>query len=110
MNDVKLIGRLTADPELRYTTDEKPRATFSLAVDRPHTKDKTDFPRIVVFGNLAETVARYLTKGRMVAVDGSVQTGSYTNRDGQKVYTTDIVADSVEFLDKPKQDNGWGDL
>lgn len=105
MNSVVLIGRLTRDPELRYTTSQMAVATFSLAIDRPVRAGKereTDFPRITVFGKQAENCEKYLAKGRMAAVQGRLQTGSYTNKDGAKVYTTDVVADRVEFLE-------WGD-
>ena len=105
MNSVALIGRLTRDPEIRYTGDQMAIATFSIAIDRPPRRDgtrETDFPRITVFGRQAEHCEKYLKKGRMVGVTGRIQTGSYTNKNGDKVYTTDIVADRVEFLE-------WGD-
>lgn len=97
MNIVMLIGRLTRDPEVRYTTSQMAVCTVTLAVDRP-TKDKaTDFPRVVVFGKQAENLATYKKKGEMIAVSGSIQTGSY-EKDGEKVFTTDVVANRVEFL------------
>ena len=102
MNSVALIGRLTRDPEIRYTGDQMAIATFSIAIDRPPRRDgtrETDFPRITVFGRQAENCEKYLKKGRMVGVTGRIQTGSYTNKNGDKVYTTDIVADRVEFLE-----------
>lgn len=105
MNSVALIGRLTRDPEIRYTGDQMAIATFSIAIDRPPRRDgtrETDFPRITVFGRQAENCEKYLKKGRMVGVTGRIQTGNYTNKNGDKVYTTDIVADRVEFLE-------WGD-
>lgn len=105
MNSVALIGRLTRDPEVRYTGDQMAIATFSIAIDRPPRRDgtrETDFPRITVFGRQAENCEKYLKKGRLVGVTGRIQTGSYTNKNGDKVYTTDIVADRVEFLE-------WGD-
>jgi len=106
MNSVILIGRLTRDPEVRYTTDSQMAvATFSIAIDRPQKAGKekqTDFPRITVFGKQAETCERYLAKGRQVCVQGRLQTGSYKNKEGATVYTTDVVADRVEFLE-------WGD-
>lgn len=105
MNSVVLIGRLTKDPEVRYTTDQMAVASFTVAIDRPQRADKekqTDFPRVTVFGKQAESCERFLKKGRLVAVEGRIQTGSYTNKDGQKVYTTDVVANRVEFLE-------WGD-
>lgn len=105
MNNVVLIGRLTRDPELRYTTSQMAVATFTLAIDRPTKADRekeTDFPRIKAFGKTAENCEKYLAKGRMVAVQGSIQTGSYEDKDGKRVYTTDVIANRVEFLE-------WGD-
>ena len=105
MNVVSLIGRLTRDPELRYTPQQMAVATFTLAIDRPTGKDKekhTDFPRVTVFGRQAENCETYLKKGRLCGVQGRIQTGSYKNKDGQTVYTTDVVADRVEFLEYGK--------
>ncbi len=103
MNSVVLIGRLTRDPELRFAASSgKAVANFTLAVNRPFNKDQADFLRVVVFGKQAENSANYLSKGRLVAVRGSIQTGSYETNTGEKRYTTDIVADNVEFLE-------WGD-
>lgn len=106
MNSVILIGRLTRDPELRYTNGSQMAiAKFSLAVDRPVRQGeerKADFPRITVFGKQAENCEKYLAKGRMVCVQGRIQTGSYQDKDGKTVYTTDVIADRVEFLE-------WGD-
>lgn len=104
MNLVVLIGRLTKDPEVRYTTGQEPMAiaTFSVAVDRPvraGQEKKTDFPRVTVLGRQAENCERYLAKGRLVGIQGRIQTGSYTNKDGATVYTTDVVANRVEFLE-----------
>lgn len=106
MNSVVLIGRLTKDPEVRYTSGTQMAvANFSLAIDRPMGKDKekqTDFPRVIVFGKSAENCERYLKKGRLCGVQGRLQTGSYTAKDGSKVYTTDVVAERVQFLE-------WGE-
>ena len=106
MNSVVLIGRLTRDPELRYTSGSQMAvATFTIAIDRPVRaggEKQTDFPRVTVFGKQAENCEKYLAKGRLVGVQGRLQTGSYTNKDGATVYTTDVVADRVEFLE-------WGD-
>ena len=103
MNSVVLIGRLTRDPELRYTPDQSAVATFTLAVDRPFSKEKAaDFIRVVVFGKQAENCERFLSKGRQAAVSGRIQTGSYKDKNGETRYTTDVVADRVEFLD-------WGE-
>ena len=103
MNCVELIGRLTRDPEVRYTSGTQTAvATFTIAIDRQTKEKQTDFPRVTVFGRQAENCEKYLKKGRLVAIKGSIQTGSYTKDNGDKVYTTDIVADRVEFID-------WGD-
>lgn len=110
MNSVHLIGRLTKDPDLRYVSGSQLAvARFSIAINRGKDRDGNDrgadFPNIVVFGKAAENCERYLAKGRLVAIKGKIQTGSYENKDGNKVYTTEVVADSfggVEFLD-------WGD-
>ena len=101
MNSVVLIGRLTRDPELSYTPSQTAVCHFSIAVDRPRRNGEdqgADFIRITVWGRQAETCDRYLSKGRQVAVLGRIQTGSYKNREGVTVYTTDVVADRVEFL------------
>lgn len=111
MNSVVLIGRLTRDPEVRYTGDQMAIANFSVAIDRPPRRDgtkETDFPRITVFGRQAENCEKYLRKGRLVAVQGRIQTGSYTNKNGDKVYTTDVVADRVEFLEWGDREGGQG--
>lgn len=106
MNSVVLIGRLTRDPEVRYTAGTQMAVcTFTVAIDRPvrsGAEKQTDFPRVTVFGKQAENCERFLAKGRLVGVQGRLQTGSYTNKDGATVYTTDVVADRVEFLE-------WGD-
>lgn len=107
MNSVVLIGRLTRDPELRYTSGTQMAvATMTIAIDRGKDKngnDKgADFPKVMVFGKQAENCEKYLAKGRLIGVQGRLQTGSYTNKDGATVYTTDVVADRVEFLE-------WGD-
>jgi single-strand DNA-binding protein len=99
MNSVVLIGRLTRDPELRYIPESQTAvATFTLAVDRIAKEKQTDFIRITVFGKQAENCERFLSKGRQAAVQGRIQTGSYTNKEGATVYTTDVVADRVEFI------------
>lgn len=101
MNQVVLIGRLTKDPETSVSQSNTMVSRFTLAVDRDYKRDgeqTADFIRIITFGRTAELVDAYLFKGRQVAVHGRIQTGSYTNKDGQKVYTTDIIADRVQFL------------
>lgn len=102
MNNVILIGRLTKDPDIRYTQNGMAIARFNLAIDRPPKQDgtkDTDFPSILTFGKTAENCEKYLSKGSKVAVEGRIQTGSYTNKDGNKVYTTDVAVARVEFLD-----------
>lgn len=103
MNKVFLIGRLTRDPELRYTSSNIASATFSLAVNRNFTNQngerEADFINIVVWRKQAENVKNYLTKGSQVAIDGRIQTRSYDGQDGQKRYVTEVVADNVQFLD-----------
>lgn len=112
MNNVILIGRLTKDVELSYTTTQTAKATFTLAVDRiKKTEDQTaDFIRITVWSAQAENCRKYLHKGSKCGVMGRIQTGSYKDRDGKMVYTTDVVADRVEFLDSRErayQDTGF---
>jgi len=103
MNKVFLIGRLTRDPELRYTSSNLANMRTSLAVDRQYAREGeergTDFINIVAFGNRAETMKKYLTKGSQIAVDGRIQTGSYDGADGKRVYTTDVIVENFQFLD-----------
>ena len=106
MNKVILMGRLTRDPEVRYSQGDNPMAIarFSLAVDRRRTSNNqdgqtADFINIVTFGKLGEFAEKYLHKGTKVTLSGRIQTGSYTNKDGQKVYTTEVVADEIEFAE-----------
>ena len=104
MNSVILIGRLTRDPDVRYSASQLAVARFTIAIDRiGRTRDGgergTDFPSIVCFGRTAELCEPYITKGRLVAVQGRIQTGSY-EKDGRTIYTTDVIADRVQFLDR----------
>lgn len=98
------IGRLTKDPELRFTQTGKAVAKFGLAIDRPFNKDETDFFNIVVWGKSAENCANYIEKGRLVAVEGRVQNRSYETNSGEKRYITEIIASNVKFLDWGKSD------
>ena len=106
MNTVQLIGRLTKDPEVRYTTNQTAVARFTIAINKGKDKDGkdlgADYPSIVAFGKTAELVEKYVNKGRLVGVTGRIQTGSY-EKDGKKYYTTDIIADRVEFLESKKE-------
>jgi single-strand DNA-binding protein len=104
LNRVILIGRLTRDPELRYTPAGVAVTQFTLAVDRPFSNSQTkereaDFINIVTWRQLAETCANYLRKGRLTAVEGRLQVRNYDNNEGRKVYVTEVVADNVRFLE-----------
>jgi single-strand DNA-binding protein len=112
LNRIILIGRLTRDPELRYTPNGVAVTTFSLAVDRPYSNQQgereTDFINIVTWRGLAETCANYLKKGRMAAVEGRLQIRNYDNNEGRKVYVTEVVADNVRFLESNNSSQGGG--
>ena len=105
MNKVILMGRLTRDPEVRYTQGDNAMAIarYSLAVDRRFKKDgdeqTADFINCIAFGKAGEFAEKYFRKGTKIAVVGRIQTGSYTNKDGQKVYTTDVVVEEQEFAE-----------
>ena len=107
MNRVMLIGRLTAKPELRYTGSNLPYARFSVAVNRTYSnaqgQRETDFINVVVWRKQAENVCNFLDKGSLVSVEGRIQTGSYDDKDGNKRYTMEVVADSVQFLETRAQ-------
>lgn len=111
MNKAILIGRVTRDIEIRYTNDNLAVATFSMGIDRPPRRDGTkeaDFPKVIVFGKQAENCERFLEKGARVGVEGRIQTGSYTNKNGDKVYTTEVIAERVEFIDFKAKDRNPG--
>ena len=104
MNKVVLMGRLTRDPEVRYTEGDNPTtiARYTLAVDRKFKRDgepTEDFIRCIVFGKAAEFTEKYLQRGIKVVISGRIQTGSYTNKEGVKVYTTDIVVEEQDFAE-----------
>ena len=101
MNCAIMCGRLTRDPEVKYTQGEKPMciAKFSIAIDRKGRDNGADYPNIIAFGKTGEFCEKYLKKGTKVNIRSHVQTGSYTNRDGNKVYTTDFVVDEIEFAE-----------
>lgn len=99
MNKVVLIGRLTKNPELRFAAGSGTAVSrFTVAITRQFKKDETDFINCVAFGKTAETISQYLTKGRQIAVTGSIRTGSYDAQDGTKRYTTDVAVESFEFI------------
>lgn len=112
MNKVILMGRLTRDPEVRYTSGENSLAIarYTLAVDRKIRKDgdaTADFINCVVFGKSAEFVEKYFRKGLKITIAGRIQTGSYTNRDGQKVYTTEVVVEDQEFAESKASSDSY---
>lgn len=113
MNKVFLIGRLTRDPELRYTGSNVPVCSFSIAVNRTFTNSngerEADFINVVVWRKQAENVKNYLSQGSQVAVDGRIQTRNYEDKEGNKRYITEVVADNVEFLGSKKEGNSKGD-
>lgn len=113
MNKVILMGRLTRDPQVRYSQGQQDQlaiARFTLAVDRRGSrtegKENADFPSCVTFGKTAEFVEKWLRQGTKVVVAGRIQTGSYTNRDGVKVYTTEVVCEDVEFAESKEAGEG----
>ena len=114
MNKVVLIGRLTRDPELRYTGNNIPSATFSIAVNRNFTNQAgerdADFINIVVWRKQAENCKNYLTKGSQVAIEGRIQSRSYDGQDGKKVYVTEVVADNVEFLGSKNSSGNYNNM
>ncbi len=113
MNKVILMGRLTRDPEVRYSQGESATAVarYTLAVDRRFKRDgeqSADFINCVVFGKSAEFAEKYFHQGIKIAITGRIQTGSYTNKDGQKVYTTDVVVEEQEFAESKGASNAGG--
>ena len=104
MNKAILIGRLTRDPELRYTSSNRAVCQFSIAIDRPFTNQSTgqreaDFINIVAWDKTAENIGKFMSKGRLIAVEGRIQTRNYDNNEGKKVYVTEVIASNVQFLE-----------
>lgn len=113
MNKVILMGRLTRDPDIRYSQGDNQMAIarYTLAVDRRFKKDRednADFIACVSFGKTAEFAEKYLRQGTKIVIEGRIQTGSYTNKDGQKVYTTDVVVENTEFAESKASSNSGG--
>ena len=106
MNLVVLTGRLTRDPELKFGQSGKAYSRFSLAVDRPFQKGEADFINCVAFGKQGEFAEKYLKKGMKIAICGRIQTGSYTDKDGIKRYTTDVVVEEHYFVESKNANNG----
>ena len=106
MNSTNLIGRLTKDLEIRYTGNGKAVVNFTVAVDRPFSRDKTDFIECVAWEKTAENMSQYLKKGSQIGVTGYITTRNYENNQGQKVYVTEVLADRVQFLDSKNDNQG----
>ncbi|MFT8390250.1 MAG: single-stranded DNA-binding protein [Sporolactobacillus sp.] len=113
INRVVLVGRLTKNPELRYTPNGVAVTTFTIAVDRPFSNQQgereADFIQVVVWRRQAENVANYLTKGSLTGVEGRIQTRNYENNEGRRIYVTEVVADSVQFLEPKSSKRAAGD-
>lgn len=112
MNKVIIVGRLTRDPDIRYTANSS-MASFSVAVDRRFKQEgqpDADFPRVIAWGKTAEFIEKYFHKGMKIAIEGRIQTGSYQNQSGQTIYTTDVIAEAVEFVESKNAsgNNGGG--
>lgn len=103
MNEVCLIGRTTRDIEVRYTQDKTAVARFTVAVNRHDKNNSADFISCVAFGKTAENMEKYVNKGDRIAVNGRIQTGSYKNKNGDTVYTTDVIANHVEFIETKRE-------
>ena len=119
MNKAILIGRLTRDPELRYTSSNRPVCQFTIAIDRPFTNQasgqrEADFINVVAWDRTGENVGKFMTKGRLIAVEGRIQTRNYDNNEGRKVYVTEVVASNVQFLESrnatPSGNNGFASM
>lgn len=107
MNNISLVGRLTADPELKQTQSGISVTSFSIAVDRPGSKDTTDFLPIVAWRQTAEFVCRYFQKGQRIGLIGKLTSRSYEDRNGNKRTAYEVVADHVEFVESKKSSDGW---
>ena len=113
MNKVFLIGRLSRDPELRHTTSGTAVCQINVAISRPvaqGSEPQTDFINVVIWNRTAENVARYLSKGRQIAVEGSIQTRSYDDQNGVRRFVTEVIASQITFLESRKTDSGYNDL
>ena len=106
LNVVVLMGRLTADPEVKTTPNGNSVCSFSIAVNRSHDREKTDFVDVVAWRNTAEFVGKYFSKGQMIVVKGALQTRTYEDKEGQKRKVTEVLAENVEFGESKKQEDG----
>jgi single-strand binding protein len=104
MNNVTLMGRLTRDPELKYSQAGKAYCRFTVAINREFNREEADFINCLAFGKTAETIAEWLGKGRRIAIVGRIQTGNYENKNGEKVNTFEVVADRFEFVDSARSE------
>lgn len=109
MNKVILIGRITKDLELKHTNNSLAYCKFTLAVNKAFKKNEADFINCVVWRKTAENLVKYCRKGSQIAVEGAIQTGSYTNNHGTRVYTTEVMAETIEFLDSVKKQQEYQD-
>lgn len=112
MNTVQLVGRLARDPDIKYTNGGTTIARFTVAVDRRFKTEggpTADFPSVVAFGKTAEFIEKYFKKGQRIGIAGRIQTGSYDDKDGKKVYTTDVIAEAVEFVESKGSGSGSAD-
>lgn len=110
MNKAILIGRLTRDPELRYTSSNRAVCQFTVAIDRPFTNQasgqrEADFINVVAWDKTGENVGKYMSKGRLIAVEGRIQTRNYENNEGRRVYVTEVIANNVQFLESRNAQN-----
>ena len=110
MNKAILIGRLTRDPELRYTSSNRAVCQFTVAIDRPFTNQasgqrEADFINVVIWDKQGENVAKYMSKGRLIAVEGRIQVRNYDNNEGKRTYVTEVIASNVEFLGSANDNN-----
>lgn len=110
MNKAILIGRLTRDPELRYTSSNRAVCSFTVAIDRPFTNQasgqrEADFINVVAWDRTGENVGKYMAKGRLIAVEGRIQTRNYENNEGRRVYVTEVIASNVQFLESRNAQN-----
>lgn len=104
MNNVILMGRLTRDPELKYANNGTAFCRFTVAVNRDFNREEADFINCLAFKKTAETIAEYLSKGKRIALQGRIQTGSYENKNGEKVNTFEVIVDKFEFVDSARSD------
>lgn len=104
MNNVILMGRLTRDPELKYANNGTAFCRFTVAVNRDFNREEADFINCLAFKKTAETIAEYLSKGKRIALQGRIQTGSYENKNGEKVNTFEVIVDKFEFVDSARSE------